>query len=166
VNEEDRNHFLDEEIVLVRNSGEIPEIALHGAIYFLEEEREGPHLSLRAEELERLYDAAQKRYLEIVLRDLDPDNRDLRIYRGIARSMVNWQRMRNFCTRVGRDCSGFRKSVNDALAAFLVREYNDVSSGRRRSSVNCCLNDLIFFFDQLLFDLALLPKGWEIICQG
>lgn len=158
--------MLEEEAILVRNSGEIPEIALHSALYYLEKDKEGPTLALRPEEMALLYDAAQERYREIVLRDLDPGNRDLRIYRGIARSMANWQRMLNFCARVGRDCSGFRPDVHDALAGFLVRECNDVFSGRRRSSVNCRRGDLFFFFDQLLFDPACLPEGWEIVFQG
>lgn len=160
----DRQALLEEELILVRNSGEIPEIALHSSIYFLTEDEEGPHLSLREEELELLYQAALDRAREIVLRDLEPRNRDLRLYRGVARSRVNWQRLQNFCRRVSRECPCFRETVARELLAFLDNELQEVRAGQRLSSVNCSAADLEAYCRELGLAPSALPAGWASLC--
>jgi hypothetical protein len=148
----------------VRNSGEIPEIALHASLYFLTGDEAGPLLALQDEELEILYRAALARAQEIVLRDLDPRNRDLRIYRGVARTLVNWQRLQKFCGRINRQCPEFRETVAQALLAFLDNELREVSSGKRSSSINCRASDLESFCRDLSLSLSALPAGWTSLC--
>jgi len=160
-----RKIFLEEETIIVRNSGEIPEIALHSSLFFLTEDKEGPHLTLQKNELKVLYDAADSRYKEIVLRDLDPDNRDLTIYRGLARTIANWSRYQDFCRRIDRDCSEFKSTVRQKLFHFLICEYNDVMAGNRPSSVNCSRNDLLKFLEQMELDSSSLPDGWLDLSQ-
>ena len=80
---------LDNEWFVVRHSGEIPEIALYAARHYLTEAEDGPRLHLSRDQWGRLVDAARVRYEEIVLRDLQVDNRDTSIYRGLARSIAN-----------------------------------------------------------------------------
>lgn len=150
----------------MRNSGEIPEIALHTSLYFLTEDLEGPRLRLEDEELLLLYKAALARAREIVLRDLDPRNRDLRIYRGVARSLVNWQRLQNLCGRINRHCPGFREEVAQALLAFLDNEVREVRAGLRASSVNCNAHELVSFCRELDLAVSRLPAGWEVLCPG
>ena len=94
-----RREILEEEWLIVRHSGEIPEIALHSALYFLTEDPLGPCLQLSAEEIESLQDAAICRYQEIIMRDLCYENRNLSIYRGVRRAIVNWHRFVTFCER-------------------------------------------------------------------
>ena len=161
----ERESILDEEVIILRNSGEIPEIALHSSIYYLEEDVDGPQLSLREEELEILYEAALERAREIVLRDLAPENRDLRIYRGPARSIVNWQRLQNFCRRINRQSDGFDKIVSRALVSFLRKEVKDVEASVRVSSVNCSSSQLLSFMEELGLDAVSLPAGWQYLCQ-
>jgi hypothetical protein len=159
----DRKALLGDELIIVRNSGEIPEIALHASLYFLTEDENGPRFTLREDELQLLYDAALARAKEIVLCDLDPRNRDLSIYRGIARSLVNWQRLQKFCGRINRPCPEFRETVAPALLAFLENELREVQAGRV-SSVNCSAKDLEAYCRELSMEKTLLPAGWSCLC--
>lgn len=161
----DREDLLEEEIIIVRNSGEIPEIALHTSLYYLLKDEDGPQISLSEEELQSLYDAAIERAKEIVLRDLDPGNRDLGIYRGVARSMVNWQRLQKLCGRINRDCPGFEGTVGSALIGFLETETREVGAGHRSSSVNCSAPEIEAFCAKLCLDPCRLPPGWSSICK-
>jgi len=94
-----RRDVLEEEWLIVRHSGEIPEIALHSALYFLTEDPVGPRLHLSVEEIESLQDAAISRYQEIIRRDLCFANRTLPMYRGVRRAIFNWRRFVAFCER-------------------------------------------------------------------
>ncbi len=161
----DREVILVDEVLIVRNSGEIPEIALHGSLYYLTKDEDGPHFRLRDDELQRLYDAALARAREIVLRDLDPANRNLRLYRGVARTIVNWWRLQNLCRRIQRDCPGFREVVTCALLDFFRQEIKDVTVGARPSSVNCSAADLHAFIRDLHISPAVLPAGWQGLCR-
>lgn len=162
--EDERGSILEEEIIILRHSGEIPEIAMHSSLYYLEEDEDGPQLSLREEELHVLYDAALERAREIVLRDLNPDNRDLTIYRGPARSIVNWRRLQNFCRRINRECQGFNEEVFQALVSFIMREVQDVKASARVSSVNCSARELCSFVEELCADINSLPANWRNLC--
>jgi hypothetical protein len=161
----DRKSILEDELIIVRNSGEIPEIALHSSLYYLTEDEDGPGLVLQDEELEVLYSAALERAREIVLRDLNPQNRGLALYRGPARSMVNWYRLQKFCARINRPCPGFNKKVAGSLIKFLEAEMRDVGAGRRTSSVNCSAGELEEYCRKLSLHPSLLPSGWSGLCQ-
>ena len=161
----DRKSLLEDELILVRNSGEIPEIALHGSLYYLTADEDGPRLILEAGEVEALYAAALERAREIVLRDLNPRSRDLPIYRGLARSMVNWRRLQKFCGRINRSCPGFHATVARSLVEFLETELQDVRSGRRASSVNCSAGEMTGYCRELSLPLSALPSGWSELCR-
>jgi hypothetical protein len=163
--QDERESILAEEIIILRHSGEIPEIALHSCLNYLEEDESGPQISLREDELHVLYDAALERAREIVLRDLDPDNRDLSIYRGLARSIVNWYRLQNFCRRINRECHGFAQTVSQALVSFLQQEVQDIEASARVSSVNCSASDLCSFVEELCLDIESLPADWRLLCK-
>lgn len=97
-----RQEVLEDEWLIVRHSGEIPEIALHSAFYYLTEDPDGPRLQLSVEERESLQDAAVARYQEVIMRDLCYENRELTIYRGMRRAIFNWRRFIAFCERQER----------------------------------------------------------------
>jgi hypothetical protein len=162
----DREFFLSEEAVLVRNSGEIPEVALHGALYFLAADPEGPGLALTSEDREFLEEQALARYREIIRRDLTPENRDLAIYRGLARAAANWRRLANFCRKTARCLDRYRAETALALKDFMAREAEEVGSGRRRSSINCSVAELAVFAGELGLSDQELPLGWQGICPG
>jgi len=162
--EEERTLLLEEEYLIVRHSGEIPEIALYSTLYYLSEDPDGPHILLNNEELAALQDGALKRSREIVLRDLDPANRDLSLYRGVKRSLYNWHRHQAFCERICRNNDGFKEVVRAALLAFLRQELEDVGSGNRTSSTNCTAEELTEFAGELDCNLEDLPLGWHKLC--
>jgi len=162
--DEKRIAILEEETFILRDSGEIPEIAFHSTLHYLTEDEEGPEMVLTGDELKLMQDAALFRYREIVLRDLDPANRDLSIYRGVCRTIYNWQRMQDFCNRIGRDASSFKKTVGQALVDFLVQELTDVKNGSRMSSVNCSVAKIVEFAASLDLSTDSLPVGWKDLC--
>ncbi|MCF6291313.1 MAG: hypothetical protein L3J03_10010 [Desulfobacterales bacterium] len=157
--------LLEEETLIIRHGGEIPEIAFHGSLYYLCHDPEGPGLTLTEIDLEPLKQAVIARYCEIIHRDLEPDNRDKSIYRGLARCLANWQRLRTFLTRHQLMLpADLRADTARALASFLGREHRDVTSGRRKPCINCSAVELHGFVQLLGLDPAELPPGWRDLC--
>ncbi|UKL14541.1 uL29 family ribosomal protein [Dissulfurimicrobium hydrothermale] len=140
--------MLEEEAFMILHSGEIPEIAYHGAVYYLTEDPDGPGLSMEdigENGLMHLKTAVVDRYRLIILRDMDPANRDKRIYRGLQRALINWERLKAFALRVPMDIGSIKREIAAALKSFLARESSDVSSGARPTSINCTLDVLLDF---------------------
>lgn len=148
--EQDRRSLVEDELFLLGDSGELPEIAYHSSLYYLTEDQDGPGLILREDELRLLQEAALERCREIVLRDLLPENRDLSLYRGLRRSIFNWRRYCRFCRRIDqRQDDAFKERVAQALVRFIRQEAADVEEGCRESSVNCTTEDLLAFAEEV-----------------
>jgi len=156
--------MIAEEAFAIHHSGEMPEVALHTALYYLQEDPEGPRLELAPEDRQPLIDAVEKRYQRIVMRDLNPRYRDRSIYRGLARAIANWHRWARFCERENRNMAVHRQDVAAALLAFLAIETADVAAGRRPSSVNCSATELAAFIEALGLVPSRLPDGWQGVC--
>jgi hypothetical protein len=161
---DERELLLEEELLLVRHSGEIPEVALHGSLHFLCSDREGPCLALTHGELRLFEEAALTRYLEIIRRDLNPANRDLPAFRGIRRAISNWRRLTGFCAKIGVDSESFQVEMGSLLIGYVYHEDREVRAGDRIPSVNCTASALCGFVEALALDKALLPAGWEQLC--
>ena len=161
----EREYILEEEYLLVRHSGEIPEVALHASLHYLCEDEEGPAFILSAEELQLLHDAVLDRYREIILRDLDVANRDLSLYRGVNRALFNWRRFVRFSVQIYVPYTDFQREAGRALLTYLQREVADIHSGVRASSVNCSALTLQTFVDALELDPKALPDGWTFLCE-
>ncbi len=155
---------LDNEWYLVRHSGETPEIALYSALHFLTEAEDGPRLVLTGDQLGQLKEAAAERYREIILRDLQPENRGKTIYRGIKRSIVNYQRFSCFCRRQGLDGRAFKKVVAASLLVFLARESVERTKSDRPSSLNCSFLELNDFARKVGLVEDSLPRHMEALC--
>jgi hypothetical protein len=166
ISEKDKAEQLADELLIVRHSGEIPEVALHGSIYYLTQDPNGPRITLDAKDIARLKSAVVERYCEIIFRDLEPDNRDKGLYRGLARCVANWGRLSKFCYRERREVGRIRSDVAEALCRFISRELCDVQIGHRTSCINCTLAE----FESLLAELRLgsdeLPPGWARLWQS
>lgn len=162
----DINTYIDEEAFIVLHSGEIPEIALHGSLYYLTEDPDGPGLELGNDDILPLKQAVVERYRKIILRDLDPRNRDKKIYRRLERCAVNWQRLHKFCSREGLDFAAIGVEFGAALQNFLQQELLDVHGKKRFSSINCSRAEV----SRLAISLGLLPvdlpPGWQELCPG
>ena len=163
--ESNKKLHIAEEVFVVQHSGEIPEVTFHESLYHLTEDADGPTLELEDEDIIPLKQAVLERYRVIILRDLDPGNRDKRIYRGLARCVANWQRLHNFCAREKIDFQVMRNETAGALQEFLDTEVNDVQSGNRISCVNCCQAEIEELATSLGISVDDLPKGWHKLCQ-
>jgi hypothetical protein len=160
----DLRSLIEEEVFAIGHSGEMPEVALHTSLYYLQEDPEGPRLTVTPEDIQPLKDAVEKRYKRIVMRDLNPRYRDQSIYRGLARAMANWQRLVRFCIHEKCDVAIHRQEVATALVGYLTTETADVASGRRSSSVNCSATELAAFIETLGIVPSRLPDGWQLVC--
>ena len=155
--------LLAEEMLIVRHSGEIPEIAFHGSLYYLCEDPAGPQLTLSQEELDNLRQQVVARYREILLRDLSPENRDAAIYRGLNRCIFNWERLGKFCTRQAMTVEDVRQEIAEALRCFLRQEADEVRSGLRQSCLNCTREELDAFAREIGVLPEQLPEGVELL---
>jgi hypothetical protein len=160
------NPELLEELLIVRHSGEIPEVALHGSLYYLTRDPEGPGLQLDRQEVRLLQKMVVERYREMIQRDLEPANRDLGSYRGMARARVNWQRLSSFCRREGWPTEAFRPEIAGALVIFLRNEVAEVGSCTRASAINCDCQELTAFARELGLEPKDLPAGWLGLCPA
>ena len=161
-----REQILEDELLMVRQSGEIPSVAFHGALHYLGADPEGPGLVLTALERSALASQALQRYREILLRDLLPGNRDQPHYRGLARCAMNWERCCQFCWQEGLDVNPLRGEVAQALVFFMRHESDEVKSGLRSSSITCTAVTLGRLAEQLGLAEGDLPEGWEMLCSS
>lgn len=162
----ERQGLLEEEWLLVRHSGEIPEVALHASLHYLGQDNDGPQLILSEDEIRLLQEAALTRYQEIILRDLDVTNRDLSLFRGIRRANHNWYRYVRFSEKIGCCSTAFRATAANALLDYLQTEQREVASGNRAPSINCSADALLTFVLALNIDPAMLPAQWQNLCGG
>ena len=161
----DYREYLDNEWFVVRYSGELPEVALHSSLHFLTQSADGPGLHLNKEHISGLQEAAMARYRDIILRDLLPENRDTSMYRGVKRSIINYQRYLRFCQRQGVAVEGgFAVEVADAFCSLLVAEVTEVTGGKRETTINCSFHELESFAAELGLDASRLPLGLADIC--
>ena len=160
----DKEKHIAEETFIILHAGEIPEVAYHGSLYYLTEDPEGPALNVDANDTVSLKQAVLSRYRTIILRDLDPGNRDKRRYRGLARCIVNWQRLVKFCNREKLDYADLRVETADRLREFLHREAVDVRSGSRSSSINCSVREIVSWAESLRLLPADMPERWQELC--
>ncbi|MEJ2133909.1 MAG: hypothetical protein P8X86_01540 [Desulfofustis sp.] len=155
----DIDALVEDEWYAVRYSGEIPEVAYHGAVYHLTEARNGPQIELSGAQLSRLLGAVSQRYLEITLRDLLPENKRSGDYRGLKRSFVNWQRYLTFCERYGIDGTLHQETVGGALCNFLLHEADLVQIGEVQDELNCSFTELLRFVELLGLSPAVIPES-------
>jgi len=157
--------IIDDEILIIENGGEMPEVTFHGCLNFLGMDPEGPQFALSQQDIERLKLAVVEGYRKIIVRDLTLENRGKGHYRGLARSIVNLQRLRRFCQQEAFDITPVETEVREWLQNFIAVEHADVSTEGRQSCINCSLADLEQLFDQIGFDSSRLPEGWQsIVC--
>lgn len=139
---ESLDELIENEYYVVRHSGETPEIAYNSAIYFLERAKDGPKIELTRTQQELLQAAAVERCEEIIVRDMYHENVGTSIYRGIARSICNYERFLKFCKRQDLDPEPVRKNVAPIYSTFLELELHNISSGTVPTAINCTFSEL------------------------
>ena len=103
-------------------------------------------------------------YANIMRRDLNPENRDKRIYRGLERCVANWERLNAFCERAGLTADHLKEEMAERLRAFLNNEVAECANGGRQSSINCNAARLEKFAQELGLQTAGLAPGWRELC--
>lgn len=157
--------YLEDEVFIIEDAGgEMPEVAMHGSLYFLCSDPEGPGLSLEKQDRLPLKKAVINRYQTIILRDLQPENRKKSIYRGLKRSAINWQRMKLFAGRENLDIDQVRRRVAAALVSFLEQEVCSVYRDGEKTCINCSRQTLHGFATELGLGSADLACGWQELC--
>ncbi len=142
---EDVTELIDNEWYIVRYSGEIPEIAYNSAVYFLTRATDGPQITLSDMHLNRLKQAAVDRYEEIILRDLLHENVGKSIYRGIVRSISNFDRFTRFCKRQGLSPETIQIAAGQVLSEFLDIEFQRLDRNNYNNVLNCSFSELTRF---------------------
>ncbi len=156
--------YIAEEVFFIERSGEMPEVAYHSSLFFLTRDEEGPGLSLQDDQLRPMKKAVIRQYANIMRRDLNPKNRDRRIYRGLERCVANWERLNAFCQRTGMSADHLKDEMANRLRAFLENETAECASGRRQSSINCKIGRLEKFARQLGLKTDDLAPEWRDLC--
>jgi hypothetical protein len=149
-----KEDLLTDEVLIIEESGEMPEVAYHSTVYYLTKDPDGPRLTLEQQDHLPLKKAVIQRYQTIMIRDLTPDNRTKSHYRGLERCICNWQRLKLFSSKENMDISHIRQKMAAELIAFLNKESDDVGKGKYESCVNCSQTDLEGF----ILDLGLDPN--------
>ncbi len=162
--EEERRELLEDEWLIVRNSGEIPEITYHSVLYYLQEDNDGPGLELTDDECHILREAALERYYEIILRDISLENYHKTIYRGVKRTIYNWQRCRMFTRRQGGSCDAFRGTAGRALLLFLKEGLDASGKGLPENFINCTVEELQELAKELKIETDELPQNIAQSC--
>lgn len=161
-----KKQYIEEEALIVRHSGEIPEVALHGSVYFLTTDPDGPAIHLDQNDLLHLKKIVVERYCEIIRRDLDPENRDKTIYRGLARSYANWSRLTQFCNRENFQIEEIRMEMAFLLRSFLHNEAKEVFSKERKTCINLSMASLDNYRKELGLAAKNLPENVILLCPS
>ncbi|PID74391.1 MAG: hypothetical protein CSA20_01490 [Deltaproteobacteria bacterium] len=154
----------ENEWYIVRYSGEIPEIAYHSSLYHLTTAEDGPRCRLSLEQLAALKEAAVERYREIILRDMLHDNYGTPQYRGVRRSIANYDRFCCFCRRQNLDIEKLRNEAADCFVDFIARETRRVIGDGMPTIINCSFPDLQCFADKLGLSLSQEQKQLRPYC--
>ncbi len=160
MNKED---IIADEVFMIRDGGEMPEVALNSSLHYLTKDEDGPQLCLSADDLVLLKRAVVHRFRFIVLRDLQPENRRKSIYRGIQRSYANWFRMIAYCRKEGIEFSKLQLEIAEALTSFLISELHDVCVHGAASCVNCTEASLKEYAESLGVDLDAVAGDWRLL---
>jgi hypothetical protein len=165
VNASERQALLEEELLLVRHSGEIPEVALHASLHYLCDDADGPGLQLTEQEIQALEVGVIARYQEIILRDLKVENRTLSMFRGIRRANHNWYRFVRFSDKIGLSPEEFRDHAANALLHYLQVTLIERRGDNDVPAVNCVPEALLTFAIALGIEEDRLPENWPSLCE-
>lgn len=159
-------NILQEEVMMIEHSGEMPEVAFYESLYFLAEDPDGPGIRLDHHDQLPMKEAVIRRYMFIILRDLNPKNRKKSIYRGIKRSIINWERLKKYSRKEDLDIEEARKRTAQSLLSFLEQERRDVTEKGTASSLNCTRKELRDFATDLGLVKDEMVNGWELLCPS
>lgn len=153
--------YLADEVLMIADGGEMPEVAFNASLYYLTKDGDGPSLCLGGGDLLVLKRAVIQRFGFIVLRDILPENRCKSIYRGLERSYLNWLRLLGYCQRENLAVDTLAEDVAATLSTFLQVELVDVCDRGKTTCVNCTVEQLQDYAEKLNLDLDGIAPRWH-----
>jgi len=171
-----RQEVLEEEWLIVRHSGEIPEIALHSALYYLTDDPDGPRLQLSGEERESLQEAAATRYHEIMHRfvafckrqdrtdytSTEPDKARRSLHGQILRHRSATTEALLHLVQKSRQSNG--KTSTDAGRSLSIYGADDTGPSLA-CSFNCTFHEFTLFARELGITEEQLPPDIHLFCR-
>ncbi len=145
-----------EEAEIIKDSGEIPEVAYWNSLYYLEEDPEGPKLTLTPEEKRFLKRAVIARYLFIIKRDLTFENIGKPFYRGLTRAAINWKRLRRFLKKEGFSAEAPSLLILEDLRRFLRQ------AASHPEKITLSLEEIRNFLKDLYFPPETFLRAWYL----
>ncbi|MBU4276640.1 MAG: hypothetical protein KKC30_07880 [Proteobacteria bacterium] len=119
--------WLEDEVIMLENSGEMPEVVLAESLYHLG--------TLPLEDVDILRAATVRGYLKIIERDMDPANVGLPPFRGLGRAGENLARLTSFLGRLGwPPPAGTMAELARRLSDYLSAEGRALAQGRPYAS--------------------------------
>ena len=82
----------------------------------------------------------------------------------MKRSIYNWYRCKAFGERQGFSCDAFRKTAADALIVFLEQGSTAAGVTLPENFVNCHIDELLEFAEELEIEQKQLPSNLEQYC--
>ncbi|MBU4069100.1 MAG: hypothetical protein KKH17_12545, partial [Proteobacteria bacterium] len=115
-------------------------------------------LILTSADIKFLEDAVVNRFKTIILRDLEFANRKSSIFRGLKRAIINYNRLKKYQRKKNRTDSGIEKVIGYSLIEYIRCECEDISNKRYYRTINCTIEELEQFADELGINISPAKK--------
>ncbi|MCJ7618191.1 MAG: hypothetical protein MUO43_16810, partial [Desulfobacterales bacterium] len=94
------------------------------------------------------------RFKTIILRDLEFANRKSSIFRGLKRAIINYNRLKKYQRKKNRTDPGIEKTIGRSLIEYIRCECEDISNKRHYRTINCTIEELEQFADELGINIS------------
>jgi hypothetical protein len=156
-----KKQYLTEETEWIVESGEIPEVAFHEAVFYLTKSKKGPALKLTSADIKLLEKAVINRYKTIILRDLNCKNIGTPVFRGIKRSIINYKRLKKYQAQKNIKNNNLKKEIIRLLTEYMDQECREISENRFYRTINCTRRELEAFTEEVGADI---DPAWMDLC--
>jgi len=159
-----REDIIEDEVFHIIKAGELPEVAYHSTLYHLSGDPEGPGIVPVQEEVNKFKWAVVECYKNIIFRDITPENRQKRRYRGLQRASINLNRLLRFINKESMVIGDLLEEISMKTLFFLQNEIKECSEGKA-SSINCSYETLKKFTEKLKIS-HLIPPDIKELCPN
>jgi len=159
-----RENIIEDEVFYIVKAGELPEVAYYSTLYHLTRDPGGPGIVPDKDEMYKLKWAVVECYKNIIFRDITPENRHKRRYRGLLRASINFDRFLGFINKEVLIVDDIISEISQKTLFFLENELKECSLGAK-SSINCSYETLQKFTEKLKI-FHLIPLEIKELCSN
>ena len=156
-----RSEIREEADGIVLQGGEIPEVALYESLNHLQK----IGIQITGEELRHLREAVIRRYRDIILRDLTPENVVHSFFRGPERARINHQRLRRFTQNTLGPGHDNQEETGRLLMVYLRHEADRIGTGRDYNTLGMTEDELRDMLKDVGIDPADLDDLIDRVCR-